>query len=357
MTRRSSRLQAKADVKAPRNQATDASADAQPTPMTSSKRKRNAKSEIIATSRAQSAVARDDKKGQPLPTKRRRVKAKDGGIFGKLRDVPFDILEQIFSHLSPMDLVNLARTSKHLRAALLNKGQSLVLWRTVLEQVPGLPRRPEDVSEPAWAEFLFGRTCQICGRQSLTTPQWCSTLQRNLEWNVPTRMRGCFVCLKKIFTTFHDLGRSEPWAVGVPALEFDRSLHTEIFRERYRKYRTLSGDEREAWVKKIKEEWQAKYSGHRECSKWLEKTLAEERKREAELNRRGRDFIYERMKEEGFAEDVGTPDNHRKIGTFYTDKTVATLLRKEVTPEVWANAKDSVMVVAQKYRKLRLERK
>ncbi|KAE9389351.1 hypothetical protein BT96DRAFT_766429, partial [Gymnopus androsaceus JB14] len=62
---------------------------------------------------------------------------------------------QIFMHLEPGDLLQLARTSKDLRNVLMSKSSESI-WRTARENIePGLPRLPDDLSEPEYAHLLF----------------------------------------------------------------------------------------------------------------------------------------------------------------------------------------------------------
>jgi hypothetical protein len=39
------------------------------------------------------------------------------GILSSLRELPMDVVTEIFSRLNPMDLLNLARTTKKIRSA------------------------------------------------------------------------------------------------------------------------------------------------------------------------------------------------------------------------------------------------
>ena len=56
-----------------------------------------------------------------------------------------------------MDLLNLARTSKALRQVLMSR-KSIWVWITARRAAGAtmVPDPPEDMSEPAWAQLLFG---------------------------------------------------------------------------------------------------------------------------------------------------------------------------------------------------------
>lgn len=67
---------------------------------------------------------------------------------------------QIFSHLLPIDLLNLARTSKSFRTLLMSRS-SRTLWRVSRQLVDGLPECPEHLSEPAYANLVFSNHCHV----------------------------------------------------------------------------------------------------------------------------------------------------------------------------------------------------
>ncbi|KAF8186009.1 hypothetical protein BJ912DRAFT_1043290 [Pholiota molesta] len=80
---------------------------------------------------------------------------------GLLPSVPLDVLFEIFSHLAPLDILRLARTTKELRRLLLHRSSTFV-WKATLSNVEGLPACPEDLSLPCWTNLIFDRHCQNC---------------------------------------------------------------------------------------------------------------------------------------------------------------------------------------------------
>ncbi|KAI0061322.1 hypothetical protein BV25DRAFT_1826808 [Artomyces pyxidatus] len=91
------------------------------------------------------------------------------GRLQNMLTMPLDVLFELFSNLTPGDLVNLTRTSKNLRAVLMSR-KSISVWRAARAQVPGLevPEPPEDMSEPAWAQLLYGgAVCSECGAKNI----------------------------------------------------------------------------------------------------------------------------------------------------------------------------------------------
>ncbi|KDQ49470.1 hypothetical protein JAAARDRAFT_212227, partial [Jaapia argillacea MUCL 33604] len=95
------------------------------------------------------------------------VRKKRVGGLSMLPHAPLDILFEIFGHLTLKDLLSLSRTNKLLRKTLLSRS-SLGVWKNT-RLVAEVPDGPEEMSEPAWAELLFGTTCQNCGEKCVTT--------------------------------------------------------------------------------------------------------------------------------------------------------------------------------------------
>ncbi|KAJ8520508.1 hypothetical protein ONZ45_g2691 [Pleurotus djamor] len=120
---------------------------------------------------SQDEEVEDDIQYKPKPAKRRKVAHVDGETKrvvprgkGKLRNLPqmpLDILFEIFGFLTPLDVLRLARTTKDFRSVLM-KRSAISLWKTVFDNVPGTPEKPEDMCEPAWANFLFTNNCYQC---------------------------------------------------------------------------------------------------------------------------------------------------------------------------------------------------
>lgn len=70
-------------------------------------------------------------------------------------------VKQIFSRLEPADLLSLARTSKNFRKTLMSR-KAASIWKAARRQMLGVPTCPSDVSEPRWANLLFGGSkCQV----------------------------------------------------------------------------------------------------------------------------------------------------------------------------------------------------
>ncbi len=70
---------------------------------------------------------------------------------------------QIAKHLSPGDLLQLARCSRPFREMLMSK-TSKHIWK-VAREAHGVPNCPDDLSEPRFADLLFGKGCSVSSLQ------------------------------------------------------------------------------------------------------------------------------------------------------------------------------------------------
>ncbi|CAE6477600.1 unnamed protein product [Rhizoctonia solani] len=102
-------------------------------------------------------------------TKNTKQKHLARGTQGKLAGVlglPLEIYTEITCYLSPIDIISLSRSTKLFRALLLQRSAAHI-WRTDLQNVPGLPPCPNDLCEPQYAALLFTKHCSSCGETTL----------------------------------------------------------------------------------------------------------------------------------------------------------------------------------------------
>ncbi|KAG9318777.1 hypothetical protein JVU11DRAFT_877 [Chiua virens] len=76
-------------------------------------------------------------------------------------DLPLDMLFEIFLLLEPAELLYLARTTKGLRAFLLDRKKASALWNNAISSV-GLPPCPCWMSPPAYVFLAFDPLCHVC---------------------------------------------------------------------------------------------------------------------------------------------------------------------------------------------------
>ncbi|KLO19567.1 hypothetical protein SCHPADRAFT_898845 [Schizopora paradoxa] len=110
-------------------------------------------------------VCGDSQSGRP---ERKKVTSNNRDL-GKLRrflDAPLEIFCEILEHLHPLDLLNLARSSRTLHEFIISRRMGGV-WQSCLG-AQGVPQLPHDVpiNEPQLASMLFENACQACGTVS-----------------------------------------------------------------------------------------------------------------------------------------------------------------------------------------------
>lgn len=123
MSRRSTRLQAKAAEEIAPSPPAHSSSSAIKAQPPAKKRKLEVPSDNVE------GESKDDK--GPSATK---AKPKRGSLKMVL-DMPVDILLEVFQHLDPVDLLNLAKTDRTFRAYLLKRSVALPWWKAVSDFV------------------------------------------------------------------------------------------------------------------------------------------------------------------------------------------------------------------------------
>ncbi|KDQ60883.1 hypothetical protein JAAARDRAFT_31885 [Jaapia argillacea MUCL 33604] len=138
---------------------------------------------------------------RPHPGKRRRrgsleaipppapvVPRRRGAKLSQLPDMPLDILFEIFSNLTPYDLLRLSRATKALRDILLRPSAKSI-WIDAFAGVQGLPPCPPDLTEPQYAHLAFDIFCDFCGAPNVKSIMWAC------------RVKTCTNCITHRFTS------------------------------------------------------------------------------------------------------------------------------------------------------------
>ncbi|KAF7322480.1 F-box domain-containing protein [Mycena chlorophos] len=228
---------------------------------------------------------------------------------GKLKllpEMPLDILFEIFSHLEPLDTLNLSRTTKTLRAHLMTRS-SRFIWTAALHNDPDLPPLPDDLTEPAYVNLAFSRHCHVCLASTEFT-LWAFRLRLCGPCLEKRRFDDYYKVAKKItalqfyecadlllqaeISTAHGLART------VSSYEDAESLNEQLLQlkndeQKMNEFRAT----RKAFVKKRQDHafLAVKAGPRRELRKMAERDAAQERRRVA---------ICARLSEIGFDEQV-----------------------------------------------------
>ncbi|KAI0634989.1 hypothetical protein C8Q77DRAFT_1156349 [Trametes polyzona] len=124
------------------------------------------------------------RKGPAEDPKRKKALERDVGKLTEVLNLPLDVFFEIASHLHLVDILQLARTSKELRAILLSPA-CRHLWVAARRNIaPPLPECPSYMTENRYARLVFERVCDACGVGRSV----------NVDYAIPARF--CGACWK-----------------------------------------------------------------------------------------------------------------------------------------------------------------
>ncbi|KAL1685559.1 hypothetical protein GGG16DRAFT_118756 [Schizophyllum commune] len=136
---------------------------------------------------------------QPPPRKRLRTEDDGGKVSSAsnlhapasaLMNLPLDVLLEILSHVDPMSLRHVSRTSQALRDTLAGP-KSNWIWRASYANTDhGLPSVPNDMTVPQFLSFLVDRVCDFC--QECPSPDHCQPCYREYPRALVERLAAEF---------------------------------------------------------------------------------------------------------------------------------------------------------------------
>ncbi|KAH9951402.1 hypothetical protein B0H21DRAFT_718883 [Amylocystis lapponica] len=257
-----------------------------------------------------------------MPRTTRAVRGKRG-LLKHFPKMPLDVVIEIFAHLDPGDLLNLARTDKEFRAFLMSR-RSAFVWKTARRNIKDFPECPPHLSEPAYANLAFSPYCHECLRGNVQTVLW--------YFNV----RYCNKCKKQKTTSHRNISPQlfaygagllctmdvYPNRVHIPeVLEVEKVLNSannKIGEDDYVK-------ERRASVRRIMD-----HAGL--CADWLrKKTIEQSEEKEITRCQRWND-ILEKLREIGYSEELEDRETRYKLR-----KLPQAQLSKPLTDRAWLN--------------------
>ncbi|KAJ7709641.1 hypothetical protein B0H17DRAFT_231775 [Mycena rosella] len=224
--------------------------------------------------------------------------------------LPLDILFEIFSHLHPLDLLHLTRTTKPFRRFLLNRANAAI-WRDAFANSAsegGPPGIPSYMTEPAWARVAFEKTCHVCLAALRESPDIDS-----VWWEFGARYCGDCMGSQVSSTVSVKLKRLDPkrsnWESLLPRVPRGQFLQRYYYlvahqREMIDAFTATEDTElRQAIVSKRAEQTRLVMQHSELCRAWAKAQMesrrqqAEARRREAENRRRTKELKQEATKE------------------------------------------------------------
>ncbi|KAJ3812404.1 hypothetical protein F5876DRAFT_63995 [Lentinula aff. lateritia] len=246
------------------------------------------------------------KKTKGVPKQFKRIRGKSGLLERLTKDVPLEVILEIFRYLNPHDLLRLAQTIKDVRSILMCKS-SASIWRIARGNVGDLPPLPEDLSEPQYVHLLYEPLCQG------------SSISQMFLFRFPL--------YDKKF-----LARQPPefrWPVSIGNDEIAARFKAEF-------QNLQTPEEQDTWIARKKHELQIREEHAHLCTLW-QTAILDKRDNEVEnLLERRKEAILTRLAEIGWREEA-------EISSYVFDEYKSVRQPQELTDSVWNRIKDRLV--------------
>ncbi|KAJ7589026.1 hypothetical protein C8J56DRAFT_1163994 [Mycena floridula] len=317
--------------------------------MTQNKKKMDGPPKITAYNGFQQVISRTDfmsqwRKPSPVtthaPAPAPPVPVRRKGKLSLLPSLPLDILFEVFSHLLPMDVLNLARTTKELRRVLMRRS-ALSIWKAALAEVPELPECPADMSLPGWVNLAFSLHCHSCLTTNVRTVYW------------QNRTRLCSKCAKALLISEDSFDkRDKKDKIILNCIPFDKagsSRYCTVKRKLafVKELNQMTEDRTEFVEKKCLE--MSKLSDHADnCQAWLRYLELERAQELAELRVQRRKDIEARLVGLGHKAEIDYLNDIVYRGLWVDDLVMLGELPevkqpKALTDRMWSNMKEDML--------------
>ncbi|KAK0500578.1 hypothetical protein EDD18DRAFT_1347989 [Armillaria luteobubalina] len=232
----------------------------------------------------------------PAPKKRRNLR----GFLQMIKDVPLDVVYEVFGHLDPLDLLQLSRTSKQLRRLLLQDSARSV-WKTARSNVEALPDIPADLNEAQYAQLLFGTYCQSCLKPS-----------RRAQWETRTRLcKKCFLASPD-FIDWMSPQIDSSWRLYNPLVSMDdgramyfryHRLYTQKLKQSYEEVKDDS-EPLQKWRESAKMAYKSIKEHAEKCECWYQSRVERRGKELLAIRFKRLKDISDRLRALGWAEEI-----------------------------------------------------
>ncbi|KDQ08355.1 hypothetical protein BOTBODRAFT_569584 [Botryobasidium botryosum FD-172 SS1] len=264
------------------------------------------------------------------PKSSKRTRRARGRLSTFLANMPVDVLLEIMTHLTPKDLLNLSRTTKAFRNILL-RPFSAGVWRASFSQVRGLPKCPEDLCEPQYANYMFGDTCDSCGDP---------VSNEDVYWTF--RKRLCVRCPKTLISSQVEepvpgfLSLLHTPGLGTGYTSYKASYYMPEVAQMQEKLQQLSKDDWELFMKE-RVEYVKRTSEHaRACSMWVEYGWLRRAGENKELREKRFRSIKARLSDLGWATELQHCD-------LQLSKHKLVRQPRALTERIWNNIRDPLV--------------
>ncbi|EPS97644.1 hypothetical protein FOMPIDRAFT_1052210 [Fomitopsis schrenkii] len=233
---------------------------------------------------------------------RKQLRGRTGGL-RNMPNMPLDILIEIFSYLHPLDLLDLARTTKPFRALLMSRSFAGV-WRASRKLIQELPVCPGHLSEPAYANLVFSSHCHNCLKPNVKSIIWefmaryCRPCKKIMTVKI-TDKHTCaeFFCMQ--YAELSPLVNMSPLKASciyhLPQLQQVKQAWEEYH------------DDKEKWSKYVEEQKkraEAIQDHAYDCVEWMESVGADKEYRLEKVREKRLQFIVARLREMGWEDEI-----------------------------------------------------
>ncbi|KAF7374930.1 hypothetical protein MSAN_00379100 [Mycena sanguinolenta] len=281
----------------------------------------------------------------PLTPPRRIRKSREfvaaRGILSSLRELPLDVVAEIFGHLNPLDLLNLARTTKEIRGILMSRS-SIFIWKESRSHVEGLPEPPRELSEPQYANLCFSTHCHQCLAVPVSTIIWsarlrlckkCIEAKFDNQNNVAIQTSLEYDLISSLVPVHREVRRRGRWGHYQQEL-FSIDVATRLSKEceafREKGCLQTSDPEYKAWFKQKEDEMKEIDAHAALCTAWAANRTSERRNELDEARSLRLEAIVERLTALGWGEEV--PFHTYELSCHKLVKQP-----KELTDRIWKN--------------------
>ncbi|KAJ4477763.1 hypothetical protein C8J55DRAFT_88025 [Lentinula edodes] len=280
--------------------------------------------------------ARNNPEGPRKKKKRRVVSKLSRKVRGRLgllerlsKDIPLDVILEIFCYLEPRDLLRLARTSLDLRHILMSR-TSESIWRAARENVEGLPPCPADLNEPQYAHIFFEPFCHVCGRRV-----------EGILWSF--RARYCKDCaLGSLSICTAEFLAQQP--------EEFRSASCKILPRELFYTAKQHANERTVWIAQKKEESERILEHRHLCEMWFSQKELERSRELSKIRRQRKKDILIRLDEIGWRQEAEAMMKTSKYRDPFSEHELVKQPRK-LTDYGWNTIKDKLVEMSSDHKK------
>ncbi|KAI0670442.1 hypothetical protein C8Q78DRAFT_1036207 [Trametes maxima] len=271
---------------------------------------------------------------------------REDGALEKALSIPLELLFEIFSHLDPGDLANVALSRGSFLKLLTTGPTAVTLWKASHANVDeeALPERPPYLSQVQFNRLLFGTQCYTWGcnsKKAKETFVWCSA--RYCTACKPTEIISVEVEETFIDEICNTTGVQEPFFVWK-----DRLHHREVDRFRKAWEALAEKPEEQKKLAQESEEFVVAKQKHVQLLVSWQNEKKRVRKANNEFLRSARlQSIKARLTKEGFGDDVALiSDQQFSKQSFARENAL-------LTDRKWANMHKAVLDFVKYQRKLR----